>query len=122
MHTLPVTAKTTSATLTIAEMLTRKITGTHTAGATQTYTLPTATLMDAALPSMKVDESFEWSLINLSAAAADTITLANGTNHTIVGNTIVQSAHATTGALYGNSARFETQKTATDTYITYRIA
>jgi hypothetical protein len=122
MHTLPVTAKTTSATLTIAELLTRKITGTHTAGATQTYTLPTATLMDAALPSMKVDESFEWSLINLSAAAADTITLANGTNHTIVGNAIVQSAHATTGALYGNSARFETQKTATNTYITYRIS
>jgi len=122
MHTLPVTAKTTSATLTIAEMLTRKITGTHTAGATQTYTLPTATLMDAALPSMHIDESFEWSLINLSAAAADTITLAVGTNHTIVGNTIVQSAHATTGALYGNSARFETQKTATNTYVTYRIA
>jgi hypothetical protein len=115
------TAKTTSTTLTIAELLTRIITGTHTAGATQTYTLPTGTLTEAGA-TFAVGSGFEWSLINLSAAAADTITVAAGTDHTVVGNMVVQSAHSTTGALYGSSARFLTKKTATNTFVTYRIA
>lgn len=115
------TAKTTSATLTIAELMTKILTGTHAAGSTQTYTLPTGTLTDAGV-GMVAGEAFDWVLINLSAAAADTITVAAGTDHTIVGNAIVQSAHSTTGALYGNSAQFRTRKTAANTFITYRIA
>lgn len=114
------TAKTTDVTLTIAELLTRIITGTHTAGATQTYTLPTGTLCDAG-GSFAVDTCFDWILINLSAAAADTITVAAGADHTVVGNMVVQSAHATTGALFGNSAVFRTRKTAANTFVTYRI-
>jgi hypothetical protein len=42
------TAKTVAVTLTAAELLTTLITGTHTAGATAAYTLPTGTLLDAA--------------------------------------------------------------------------
>lgn len=115
------TAKTTAATLTIAELLTKILTGTHTAGATAAYTLPTGTLTDAGV-SMSVDDAFDWSLINLSAAAVDTITLTAGTDHSIVGNPIVQSAHASTGGIYGNSARWRTRKTAANTFVTYRIA
>ncbi len=115
------TAKTTAVTLTIAELLTKIITGTHTAGATAAYTLPTGTLCEGGM-TFKVDDCFDWSLINLSAAAIDTITLTAGTGHTIVGNPIVQSAHSTTGGIYGNSAIFRTRKTATNTFVTYRIS
>ena len=115
-----VTAKTTAVTLTIAELLTGIITGTHTAGATQGYTLPTGTDTDTGV-SYRISQAFEWSLINLSAAAVDTITLTASAGHTIIGNPIIQSAHVTTGGVWGNSATFRTRKTAANTFITYRI-
>ena len=115
------TAKTVAVTLTIAELLTGIITGTHAAGATQAYTLPTGTLCDAGA-TFAVDTCIDWSLINLSAAAIDTITVTAGADHTIVGNPIVQSSHSTTGGIYGNSAIFRTRKTVANTFITYRVA
>lgn len=116
------TAKTTAVTLTIANLLTKIITATHTAGATAAYTLPTGALTDAGV-QMEIDDSFEWVLINLSAAAIDTVTLtAAASGHTIIGNPIVQSAHNTTGGITGNSAQFRTRKTAAETFVTYRIA
>jgi hypothetical protein len=115
------TAKTTAVALTIAELLTRIITGTHAAGATQAYTLPTGTLCEGGA-LFSVNDSFDWVLINLSAAAVDTITLTAGADHTIVGNPIIQSAHATTGGIWGNSATFRTRKTALNTFVTYRIS
>lgn len=115
------TALTGSATLTIAQLLTRIITDTHATGATATYTLPTGTLTDAGV-DLAVGDSFEWTLINLSAAAADTVTIAAGTDHTIVGVAIIQSAHATTGGNgSGNAGSFRTRKTAANTYVTYRL-
>ena len=115
------TAETTAVTLTIAKLLTGIITATHTAGATQAYTLPTGALCDA-WPAFTIGDSFDWSLINLSAAAADTVTVtAAATGHTIVGNPIVQAAHSSTGGIYGNSAQFRTLKTAANTFVTYRI-
>lgn len=114
-------AATVSATLTVTELLNGIIVGTHAAGATQTYTLPTGTLLDAA-SEFAVNDSFDWTLINQSAAAADTITIAPGADHTIIGGQIIQSSNATTGQLYGHSGRFRTRKTATNTFVTYRIA
>ena len=114
-------AETTAATLTADELLNGIITGTHTVGDTAAYTVPTGTLMDTA-SEFGIDESFDWTLINLSAAAADTITLTAGTAHTLVGTMIVPSAHSTTGLLYGNAARFRTRKTAANTFVTYRIS
>jgi hypothetical protein len=61
-------------------------------------------------------------LINLSAAALDTVTVTAGEGHTIVGNAIVQSVHASTGLIYGSSGMFRTKKTAANTMVTYRIA
>lgn len=115
------TAMTTAATMTVTGLLSGIVTGTHAAGATQAYTLPTGTLMDAA-SEWAIGESFDWVLINLSAAAADTITVTAGTDHTIVGNPIVQSAHSSTGGIYGNSSQWRTRKTAANTFVTYRIA
>lgn len=114
-------AETTAVTLTAAELLDGLITGSHTVGGTAAYTLPTGTLMDSA-SEFAIGESFDWSLINLSAAAADTVTITAGTGHTVVGTMIVQSAHSTTGLIHGNAVRFRTRKTAANTFITYRIS
>lgn len=113
-------AQTVAATLTIANLLTKIVTGTHAAGATQAYTLPTGTLTDAGV-QMAADEAFDWVLINLSAAAADSITVTAGVDHTLVGSGIVPSAHATTGGLSSNAGTFRTRKTAANTFVTYRI-
>jgi hypothetical protein len=117
------TAKTVANTLTIAELQTKIINATPTAtGATAAYTLPTGALVDAGV-TMEVDDSFDWVLINNALAAADTITLtAAASGHTIVGNPIVQSLHASTGATMGYSSMWRTRKTAADTFVTYRIA
>lgn len=123
------TAKTTTATLTAAELLSKFLTGQHTAGATQTYTLPTGALLEAAIQALpelkKVFRSgmaFEWELINISAAALDTITMAAAaTGHTIVGAALVPSNHVTTGGLNGTStSKWRTRRTASETFVTYR--
>ncbi len=115
------TAKTAAATLTIAELLTGYITITHATGSNVNLTLPTGTLSDAGV-DLDIDESFDWTVANLSAAAADTATVTAGTGHTVVGVMVVQSAHSTTGGLYGNAARYRTRKTAANTFVTYRLA
>ena len=104
-------SKTTTVTLTIADLRSGLVTGTHAAGATQAYTLPTGALSDAGL-KMAISDSFDWSLINLSSGAANTITITADTGHTIVGNAIVQAS---------DSSIWRTKKTAADTFITYRI-
>ncbi len=111
--------ETTVATLTVAKLLTGIITATPTAtGATVAYTLPTGTLMDGG-GNFSDDDSFDWSVQNLAAAAADTITITAGTDHTVVGSMVVASAHATT--LPYSSAKFRSRKTTANTWITYRI-
>lgn len=118
------TAMTTAATITSAALLGGIITGNHTAGATAAYTLPTGTLLEAAAPYIQIGEGFEWTLINLSAAAADSITLTAGTDHTIVGAPIVISVHVTTGgaitSMGCSSSTWITKKTAANTFVTYR--
>lgn len=118
------TAMTTAATMTSAGLLSGIITGTHTAGATAAYTLPTGTLLDAAAGNMAIGDAFEWVLINLSTAAADSITVTAGTDHTIVGAPIVISSHVTTGgaitSMGCNSSTWITRKTAANTFVTYR--
>ena len=115
------TAMTTAASITPTGLLSRIITGTHTAGATVAYTLPTGTVLDAGT-GIDVGQAVDWVLINLSAAALDTITVTAAETHTIVGNPIVQSAHSSTGGIYGNSSQWRTRKTAANTFVSYRIA
>lgn len=96
-----------TATITSAELLTGIITSTTAAAVTGT--LPTGTLLDAA-SGLLVGEAFDWSVI---ATGANAFTVAPGTDHTIVGGAVV--ATATTG-------RFRSKKSASNTFITYRIA
>jgi len=112
------------ATLSITELLTKVITGTPTAACA--YTLDTGALCDAG-GAFIVNDYFDWVLINLATTAAYTITLTASAGHTIVGNPLVSSQSAQTWAsmsgVHGTpSALFRTRKTATDTFVTYRIA
>jgi hypothetical protein len=106
------TAKTGSATLTIAELLTRIVTATSASAVT--LTLPTGTLTDAGFNGglAKVGESFEWGVINLGSSSG-AVTMAAGTDHTYVGSATVAIS---------TSARFRTKKTAANTFVTYRVA
>jgi hypothetical protein len=78
-----------------------------------TLTLPTGADMDAAFQDLANSQSFEWSVINTAAATHLITVTAAATGHTVVGNTVVAAA---------TSGRFLTRKTATDTFVSYRIA
>jgi len=115
-------AMTTAATITPAALLGGIITGTHAAGATQAYTLPTGTDMDAALTSyFTVNQSFDFTIINLSAVAANTITVTANVGFTIVGQAIVDAAQDYT-SWYLGSGTFRVRKTAANTFVAYRIS
>lgn len=106
------TAKTADATLTIAELLTGIIT--VTSASAVALTLPTGTLTDAGLAggTLKVDQSFEFIVINLGSSSG-AVTMTAGTAHTYVGNA--------TQAI-STSARYRCRKTAANTYVTYRVS
>lgn len=105
------TAKSATGTLTIAELLTGIIVTSGTAA--QSYTLPTGTLCDAGItgPSLPINGSFDWSLINTGTSLA-AATLVAGTGHTIVGAAVTA---------IGTSSGWRTRKTAANTFVTYRI-
>lgn len=105
----------TASTLTIAQLLTYIIVSTPTAPIN--FTLPTGALSDTGIngagQASPNNTSFDWSIINTGSTAGATITLLASTSHTIVGSATVA---------IGTSARFTTRKTATNTFVTYRIA
>jgi hypothetical protein len=67
--------------------------------------------MEAAFTTLAVNQTFEWSYINL-AAATHAVTVTTNTDHTVVGNMVVAA---------NTSGRFGTRKTAANTFITYRL-
>jgi len=107
-------------TLTVVGMLSGIITGIQSSGSTNALTLPTGTVMDAAMPNVAINSSFDFTIINASAAAADTYTLtAAATGFTIVGKAIIDGIHA---SVFGSgSATFRCRKTAANTFVAYRI-
>lgn len=102
------TAKTAAATLTAAELATGIITFNGTAGA---LTVPLGADLDAAFTSMKVDSSFDFSIVNTDAADAATVTANTGC--TLVGVAAVAAV---------SSCTWRVRKTGTATYVFYRIA
>jgi hypothetical protein len=92
--------------LTAAMMVSRIVTSTTAAAVAGT--MPTGTVMDAAL-DFAIDDSFDWSVI-ATGANAFTVTAAAG--HTIVGVAVVATV---------TSGLFRTRKTAANTFVTYRI-
>lgn len=101
-----------SATLTIAQLLTRIIT-TNSATAVA-FTLPTGTLTDAGILNgqLLVDQSFDWSIVN-TGSAVGVVTVSGGTANTLVGSGVLAIT---------TSATFRTRKTAANTFVTYRVA
>lgn len=82
---------------------------TSTTAAAVAGTLPTGAVLDAA-STLAVLDSFDWSVI---ATGANAFTVTAAANHTIVGTAVVATA---------TSGWFRTVKTATGTFITYRLS
>lgn len=112
-------AKTTSTTLTAAELLTGIVTGLG--GAAVAYTLPLATAIETALlalfPALAVDDAFEFVVINTDTTGANTITVTTNTGWTLVGDMVL--AGNTAGD--ESSGTFRARRTAANTYTLYRI-
>jgi hypothetical protein len=101
-------AKSAAATLKPEELANGIITYT---GAAVNLTVPLGTDLDTAFGNMKVDSSFDFSIINTDAADAATVTANTGC--TIVGVAAVAGP---------SSAQWRVRKTAAATYVFYRIA
>lgn len=114
------TAKSTSATLTAAEVLTGIITVNQAAGATSAQQLPLATDMDTALPDSAAGDAFDFSVINTSTVDAEDASVTTNTGWTLVGNMDIH-AYSAAGSL-NSSARFRARKTGTGAWTLYRIA
>ena len=113
-------AMTIGAVITVDALIAGLITGEHSEAGTVTYTLPTGTLMDAALTIFINDnDSFDFTIINLSAAVLDTITLVAGVGFTIVGQALIESAHI--NSEFPSSGTFRVRKTAANTFVAYRL-
>ena len=113
------TAKTVTATLSAANILGGLVTTTGATGPS-IHQLPTGTAIDLVIPSAVANDSFDFSLINTGTGAGTDATITVNTGVTIVGNPTAGSlvdATVDTG-----SARFRVRKTATATYVVYRIA
>jgi len=108
---------TTTATLTAAQITGGILVGTAGTGAV-TYTMPTATAIDAVFTNAKVNSTFELTVINLGTSSG-VITMAVGTGITAVGNLLVAITGSAAGV--GGAAQFLFRKTDTATYTVYRV-
>lgn len=113
------TAKTTSTTLTAAELKTGIITVNQGGGATSALQLPLATDMDTLFTTMAADDAFDFSVINISAVAAEDASVTTNTGWTLVGNMDIASNAAATDKSAG---RFRARKTGTGTWTLYRLS
>jgi hypothetical protein len=109
---------TATATLTTAQVLGGVLVGNPSTTAA-TYTLPTGTAIDAALGNLKINSTFELTVINLGTSTG-LITVAVGTGITAVGNLVVAITGSAAGV--GGAALFRFRKTAANTFTVYRMA
>ena len=109
----PATA-TATATLTAAQVLNGILLGSPSTSAAS-YTLPTVTDLEAALPSAtKPGVSFDFSVVNVDGSSSGVITLVTNTGWTLVGlMTVVATA--------GTAQMFRARKTGDGTWSLYRI-
>ena len=109
---------TATATLTTAQILGGLLVGDPTTTAA-TYTLPTATAIDAVMTNMKTNSTFRLTVINIGTSTG-LITMAVGTGITAVGNLVVAITGSAAGV--GGAAEFLFRKTGTAAYTLYRVA
>ena len=109
---------TATATLSVAQITGGILVGSP-SGTAATYTLPTATLIDATMNNAKVNSTFELTIINLGTTSG-LITVAVGTGITAVGNLVVAITGSAAGV--GGAAQFMFRKTGDAAYSVYRVA
>lgn len=112
-------AKTVSATLTAAELLTNIITVNQGAAGASALQLPLATDLDTALPTAVAGHAFDFSVINISTVAAEDASLTTNTGWTLVGDMNIEANDA---ARARSSGRFRARKTAAGAWTLYRLA
>jgi hypothetical protein len=83
------------------------------------YTLPTATLLDAQMTNMKVNSTFTLTIINLGTSTG-LITVVAGAGITTSGNLVVAITGSSAGV--GGAATFLFRKTDTAAYTVYRVS
>jgi hypothetical protein len=103
-----------TATLTVAQVLGKVLVGSPSTSAAN-YTLPTAALLDAALPNKKINTTFDLTIINLGTSSG-VITVVTGTGITLVG---MATLPITTAA--GSSGTWRFRKTGVAAWTAYRI-
>jgi hypothetical protein len=101
-------AKAAAATLTPAELATGII---NYNGTASNLTVPLGVDLDAAFPSMKVNSSFDFFIINTGGTNAATVTANTGC--TLVGVAAVSA---------NTAANWRVRKTADNTFVFYRVA
>jgi hypothetical protein len=109
---------TATATLTVAQVTGNLLVGNPSTTAA-TYTLPTATAIDAVITNAKIGSTFNLTVINLGTSTG-LITMAVGTGITAVGNLVVAITGSAAGV--GGAAQFLFRKTGDAAYTVYRIA
>ena len=109
---------TATATLTVAQITGNLLVGNPTTTAA-TYTLPTATAIDAVITNAKIGSTFNLTVINLGTSTG-LITMAVGTGITAVGNLVVAITGSAAGV--GGAGQFLFRKTGDAAYTVYRVA
>ena len=99
------TSKSTTATLTGAEVLTQIL---NTTGSSYSVTMPTGTALETAIGSLPTNMAFDFTVVN---TASGTITMVVNTGITAVGSLSVPT---------GTSATYKIRKTASNTFVMYR--
>ena len=110
----PVQTATSTATLTVAQVLGNILVGNPSTTAAS-YTLPTVAAVEAVLTNNKVGSTFELTIVNLGTSTG-VITVLAGTGFTLVGQMTMPTAAA------GASGQFRFQKTGTGAWSVYRVA
>lgn len=120
VHQPTPTAKTVSATLTGAELLSKIITVNQGAGAASALQLPTVADLEAALPKgFQNQDAFEFTLINISTVDAEDASITTNTGWTLVGDMTVP-ARSANGSL-NTSGRFAAVRTSSTAWVLYRV-
>ena len=109
---------TATATLTVAQVTGGLLVGNPVTTAAS-YTLPTATLLDAQMTNMKVNSTFTLTIINLGTSTG-LITVVAGAGITTSGNWVVAITGSAAGV--GGAAIFLFRKTDTAAYTVYRVS
>lgn len=103
---------TATATLTTAQLLSGILLGSPGSSAAS-YTTPTGTEIDTALPNAKVGSTFDLSITNVDGSGSGVITVVGGTG-------VTAPTLATVAATAGTSQLFRFRKTGTATWSIYR--